>query len=381
MQIIIYIFLGLLLLYLIAVRPDNSRRERMEIFSRTFIAHRGLHNRAKGIPENSLPAFQAAIEKGYAIELDIRESADEQLVVFHDANLKRMTGVDRYVRDLSVRELKELSLLGTEERIPTFDEVLDLVKGQVPLVVEIKCEDRRIINRLCERASCFLDGYDGLYCIESFHPQVLRWYRKKHAQILRGQLSEKFRGYRFPKTMGTTILSLCLLNFYTRPDFIAYNHHQADLLRYQILRWLGCYGAAWTIRSPGELKKAAASFDAMIFEGFDPGTPGITDDRKKANPGAKRKTAAMVRKHLIVRGTVQGVGFRYRATYIAQDLGITGWVRNLFDGAVEMELQGLPDRLDEMLERLKAQPFIEMDHIEEERIPLAEHEFEFKVRY
>ena len=111
-----------------------------------YYAHRGLHNLNEGVPENSMKAFRLAVEKGYGIELDVQLSADGIPVVFHDNTLARMCGVNRRVRELTLAELKALSLGGTKEQIPTFQEFLEMVDGRVPLIVEIKMEkwDARI---------------------------------------------------------------------------------------------------------------------------------------------------------------------------------------------------------------------------------------------
>ena len=126
-----------------------AKRERMDFIEHyRLVAHRGLHDSAKGVPENSLAAFQLAIERGHAIELDLRITADRQVVVFHDSTLERMTGVPGQVDRWVLADLKKLRLLGTEQCIPTLDEMLELVNGQVPLLIEIKRDRGQELGRL-----------------------------------------------------------------------------------------------------------------------------------------------------------------------------------------------------------------------------------------
>lgn len=373
----IYIVFALLVLYLMAVRPYNGRRERMEEMAGKYYAHRGLFDNSGLAPENSMMAFRRAITHGYGIELDIRQTKDEQLVVFHDPTLKRVCGVDRKVSDMTALELGRCRIFQSRETIPTFYEVLSLVKGRVPLIIEIKYEGFHKVKKLCEDAAFMMDCYDGPTCVESFHPLVLLWFRRHHPNVLRGQLSDRFPDINPIRKVGGFLLSLCACNFFTKPDFIAYNTRYAHHLPYQVLRHMHCFGAAWTVRSEKALAEARSNFDIMIFEGFLPDQSKIPDNVKKK----RRDCRHMIRKHMIVSGRVQAVGFRWRATMIAQDTGVTGWVMNRDDDRVEMELQGTPERIDATVEALKRQPYIEIDNIEEENIPVDEHEYEFKVHY
>ncbi len=349
----------------------------MEEMGRYFYAHRGFHDNKGDAPENSMPAFKRAVEYGYGIELDVRETSDGLLVIFHDENAKRVTGVDRKISDMTAREVRELTLFNTTEHVPMFQDVLNMVGGRVPLIVEIKSEDRKRNDDLCENVAFLLDSYEGMTCVESFDPGIVRWYKKHHSLTLRGQLSERFSFHPWHRNIMGFFLSMCVGNFLTRPDFIAYNHKHAHLFRYQILRLMRCYGVAWTIKSGDEMKRASRDFDLFIFEGFRP----EEELKKDAHPTKRSDTKNMIRKLLMFDGTVQGVGFRYRATYIAQDLGLSGWVKNLYDGRVQMEVQGTALQIDRMIERLKEERFIEITSVEGYEIPVEEHEYEFKVKY
>ena len=123
-------------------------------------AHRGLYDNLWGVPENSLPAFQAAVDKGYGIELDVHLTADNELVVHHDDTLYRMCHVERDIKDMTLKEIRQYTLLATDEKIPTLQEVLDLVDGKVPLLIELKTE-AHTCDRLCRILSKALHNYKG----------------------------------------------------------------------------------------------------------------------------------------------------------------------------------------------------------------------------
>lgn len=395
MQIFIYLIFLVAALLLIAMYPGRGRRERMTLFMRQMIAHRGFHDNAGDAPENSMAAVRYAVEKGFGIEMDVHETKDGQLVLLHDRNLKRVTGCDRNIDEMNWSEVRKLRLFDSNEGIPLLRDVLGTVGGKVPLIIEVKADSLKEAERTSEDLALFLDSYEGPACIESFHPGALRWFRKNRPQMLRGQLSEKFRGLPFPHRHASFFLSCCMMNFLTKPDFIAYNVRHRNLLRFRILHDLfHSVCAAWTVRSEQELADAADSFEIFIFEGFDPprASSGETkeDSVPACRPGGKKngktdnpekKMNGIVRKYMIVSGTVQAVGFRYRATYIAQTLGITGWVRNRYDDRVEMEVQGSEAALGEMLKKLNEQRFIEITGVEERQIEVVPHEYEFKVRY
>lgn len=132
--VILSLLLILAILYMIAIAP--ARRPLGEPFVSTKYAHRGLHD--KELPENSLAAFGAAVDRGFGIELDVRLTKDGVLVVFHDDTLTRMCGVDKRVSELTLDEIKELKLAGSEYGVPTLEEFLDCVGGKVPLLIELK---------------------------------------------------------------------------------------------------------------------------------------------------------------------------------------------------------------------------------------------------
>ena len=193
---IISIILGSLLLilciYIFLISPSWSAGRAFDFFEKNrYFAHRGLHG--DGIPENSLAAFRRACEAGYGIELDVHLTADEKLVVFHDDTLTRMCGTDGTPEEKTLAELQKLSLAGTDERIPSFDEVLALVSGRVPLIVELKGRSTKDM-RICKAVSERMKSYGGNWCMEAFNPFYVRWFRKNDRSVVRGQLSCRMKG-------------------------------------------------------------------------------------------------------------------------------------------------------------------------------------------
>ena len=219
-------------------------------------AHRGLHNAS--IPENSLAAFQNAVEKGYPIETDVHMSTDNELVCFHDDNLKRMTGLDKDIRDLTFDETRSLRLKNTQEIIPTFAEFLKLVGGKVPLLIEIKQQKRKGIEDLVIKA---LEGYKGDFAIQSFDPTVLINFRKKAPNILRGQLAcgNAKDMSRFKKF----ILKNTPLNFLSKPDFVNYD---LESLPTKKCRYGNLPLICWTVRDKAQQEKATSLGVNYVFE-------------------------------------------------------------------------------------------------------------------
>lgn len=271
MNFFVFLFiLGfLLVLYLLCLKPNNTRTARMQAYEKVYIAHRGLFDKARA-PENSLEAFRRAVNGGFGIELDVQLTADGKLVVFHDESLKRMCGVARKVHKCNYRELCQYRLLDTQEKIPLLEEVLRLVGGKVPMIIEVKPEGNPI--RTAKELSRQMKGYQGEYCVESFDPRVLYWYRKHDPEIIRGQLSTNFWRHENNRPWYVKVgLTNLLTNFYAKPDFIAYNYKYASQISLQICRHLyHTEMVAWTVRSPEELEQARDSFHVFIFDGFIP---------------------------------------------------------------------------------------------------------------
>lgn len=263
-------------LYFLAVMPRMTGRADPAPFNTKFFAHRGLHDNKSGAPENSMPAFRKAVEKGYGIELDVQLSSDGVPVIFHDLDLARACGVQGLVRERTYEELQTLRLFGSEEKIPALKDFLEMVDGRVPLIVEFKSEDSDLT--LCRVIAPMLRAYKGAYCIESFNPLVLLWYRIHQPKVMRGQLSDGFihiPKYRALNKAPITIpVQFLIPNFLSKPDFIAYNHMYEGNISRRICRNLyKAKAAAWTIKSQSELEEAKKSFDVFIFDSFIPKLP------------------------------------------------------------------------------------------------------------
>lgn len=228
-----------------------------------YIAHRGLHNASAA--ENSLSAFKNAIEKDYAIELDVHQISDGTLVVFHDETLSRMTGKDGYLQNLTKKDLKNYKLAGTEDTIPTLDEVLKLVGGRVPLLIEVKNQTK--VGALEQKLLDTLKKYNGEYAIEAFNPYVLIWFKENAPDVIRGQLASKFKHVKL-SGIKKFVLKRFKLNKQSQPHFISYCAD--DLPSRFVRKYKHLPLIAWTVRSQNEYLKVIKHSDNIIFEGFEP---------------------------------------------------------------------------------------------------------------
>lgn len=247
------------------VAPGRASGEKKAPFYGANIAHRGLHRADRSVPENSLAAFRDAAENGYAVELDVHLTADNRVVVFHDDSLRRVCGVEQDVEALTWHELRELRLDGTSEHIPLLSDVLAELRGRVPVVIELKTSPRR--KDLCERTWELLRAYNGDFCIESFDPRIVRWWRLNAPGVLRGQLSctrEQFGESTTP--VQAFFLSRLLCNFLGRPQFIAYGLDGKKPLLARLVEKMGAMRFCWTSHD----WKNEVSNDAVIFEFYRP---------------------------------------------------------------------------------------------------------------
>ena len=254
---------ALIALYLFLIFPRAGAKKKYGAFLGQIYAHRGVFDN-ESVPENSLSAFRGAIRLGVGMEFDIHRTADGEVVVFHDATLQRMCGDPRRIAELTLAELRQLSLLGTAEKIPTLQEVLDLVRDQVPLIVELKGENTD--TSLCDAAMPILENYGGRYCIESFNPLLVARYGKLAPHVMRGVLVTKFKRDGEDRGALGVVLQNLLLNVLARPDFIAARHLYGRYLPIWLCRKLGAATGAWTIRTRDEYDAARGDFDAYIVE-------------------------------------------------------------------------------------------------------------------
>ncbi len=229
------------------------------------IAHRGLHG--GGIIENSLTAYEAAIQKGYNIEIDVHILADDELVVYHDNTLERIFGEGVELQDLTYEQLSRYTLPFVNERIPTFREVLNYVNGRTGLLIEIKTYVR---TRVAERVAEELENYQGDYAIQSFSPTALSWYRRHVPTVPLGILA-------------SDVVSFALYwSNRIRPDFISYQVSHLNDRRSIILRGKSPKVLAWTVTNPILEKKARSYAENIIFEGYlaDPNAKSVINIKR-----------------------------------------------------------------------------------------------------
>lgn len=234
----------------------------MNIDKFKFIAHRGLFDREK-IPENSMLAFDKALEKGYSIEVDVNMTQDGYIVVFHDNSLKRMTGIKNDITTMTLSEIKKLKLLGTENKIPTFEDVLLQVSGKVPILIEVKPNSK--YKELMEKLINLLEKYNVKYSIQSFDPRIVYWLKKNMPQISRGQISSK--NIREVKSRILKILlGKMVFNVITKPNFISYQYLSINEKFYKKQKNKGREVIAWTLKNKEDYEKIRDYCDMVVFE-------------------------------------------------------------------------------------------------------------------
>ncbi len=252
-------------LYLWAVMPRREAKTSIEPL-KTDYAHRGLWN--DDIAENTLPGFMAADRAGYGIELDVRLSSDGEIMVFHDDTLERLCGRPERVDELTASELSWVGIMESCDRIPRFEDVLARIDKSTPLLIELKGYD----IELCEKLAELLDGYDGYYCIESFNPLLLNWFRRNRPRVLRGQLNANlFKINKKGNFFANLVATPMLLNFLSRPDFIAADIKWQRSIPVRICTEL--FHAPlflWTVRTDEEYNAARYHSVGRIFEHIDP---------------------------------------------------------------------------------------------------------------
>lgn len=278
LAVLAVIILVCVLFWLWAIAPQLEHRPDFTEFQKVDYAHRGLHNKENRVPENSEKAFCLAALCGFGMEFDLQLTKDNFVVVHHDHTILRTCGVDRLISDLTLKELREYRLFGTEERIPLFSDVLKLVDGRTPLIIELKgYNDPQV---LCPLVMEQLKGYQGLYCVESFDPRIVRWFRENRPDVVRGQLMERLQKGKDGLTAAQAFFGRNLMtNFLTRPNFEAYDFQARNNLSLKAAKRLfGMQEVSWTLRSEADYKKAKAEGNLCIFENI---LPAETEEWKK----------------------------------------------------------------------------------------------------
>ena len=237
----------------------------IDFLKKSLIAHRRMYNSKKGIPENSIAAFQKAIDNNLIIELDVHVLKDNTVVVFHDDNLGRMCSKNINIKELQIDDLKRFKLQNTQYQIPTLNEVLELVNGKVPLIIEFKYDVKH--GRLEKNAMKLLKKYKGFYVVKSFSPLSVLWFKKHYPNVIRGLLS-----CNFTKDKMFILKKWCLknmiTNFFIKPDFISYDIHSFPNKKIEKYR-KNHLVLGWTVKNNQDLQLAKKYCDNYICENFD----------------------------------------------------------------------------------------------------------------
>lgn len=270
MWIALLILILLFLLWALALMPRVHSKPDFSPLKNQFYAHRGYYLKDQSIPENSLPGFARAVENKFGVELDVHLTKDGKLAVLHDENLKRMCGADLNLSDLTSSELKDRKLAGTQNSIPLFSEVLQVIDGKIPMIIEVKPYGGNI-GTLCKRLCTELEGYSGVYCVESFDPRAVAWFKKHRPSVVRGQLSMRPGRYEGVNPLVAFAASNLLANFLTRPDFIAYCVEDRRNISFRLCKKLyGVQEFSWTIHTQKDAAEVQKTGGLLIFEHFDP---------------------------------------------------------------------------------------------------------------
>ena len=263
-----YILPILILIYLFLLRGRHGHPGLRNIRGWKY-AHRGLHNAV--FPENSMGAFRKAVEAGYGIELDVHLMADGKLAVIHDSLLARTTGLPGRIEELTAADLPNCKLTGCNEGIPLFTDVLKMVDGRVPLIVELKAENNNHIT-LTQAVCEVLDEYKGVFCVESFDPRCVQTVKKIRPHIIRGQLAHNslWEKSSVPWLLRFVCTNL-LMNFLCVTDFVAYRYKDRKCLSVFLCRkFWGLQGVSWTIKNVDDWNTAIKEDWVTIFEGYSP---------------------------------------------------------------------------------------------------------------
>ena len=271
-MVILFIVLGILLflflLWIFSVKGRNNFTDFRD-FKGCYFAHRGLHS--EGVPENSIAAFENAVKNGYGAEFDVHLLKDGELAVIHDHSLLRTAGVDIQIEDLTLDDLQNYNLEGTEEKIPNIKEVLKIFEGKKPIIIELKAKNN--FGKLCSAVADVLKDYNGEYCIESFDPRCVYWFKKNKPKIIRGQLSENF----FKNDKNALpfhlkiVMSFLMTNFWAKPDFVAYRFSDRNHIANKIcLKLWKMQGFCWTMVNQADINIANKEKLISIFENIKP---------------------------------------------------------------------------------------------------------------
>lgn len=233
-----------------------------------LIAHRGLYSKDQSIPENSMSSFRHALDKGYSIEFDINVLKDGTVLVFHDYNFKRISNDLKELRDVTYDQCKDFKLFDTDEKIPTLSQLLKLVKGKIPLLIELKPHGDVIF--LCESFMKTIKDYQGVWAIFSFHPKVVAWFKKNYPDVIRGQISEYFKDDKNMNPVAKYLMKTMFFNRFTKPDFISYGIYDMPNKYLDRCMKKGITVISYAARSQQDFDFVKSHYHNTVFEFFEP---------------------------------------------------------------------------------------------------------------
>lgn len=269
--IILLVLLVLAALYLFLIKCETPAKEQTAPFQNLYCAHRGFYEKDQSIPENTLRAFERAVENGYGVELDVQLTKDGEVVVFHDDTVDRETEFKGRVDSFTLEELQNMSLFGTKGEklgIPLFTDVMNVLDGKSPTIVELKSTDN--YPELCEKTLKILRTCKGPFCVESFDVRIVHWFRKNAPDLMRGQLTEQYKGWKNSLSAFQAFgMSHLWANIWARPHFIAYGSMK-NPLALRLARITGAFLVYWTERPDSDHELLQKRYDCIIFEHYRP---------------------------------------------------------------------------------------------------------------
>lgn len=244
-----------------------SPGELKQLTGRSY-AQRGLHSQRNGVPENTLKAFEVALNRGYGVAMDVRISRDGEAMVFHDETLMRLCHLSNMVEDVDSSQLKKLRILDSDQFIPTLEEALKLIGGKVPVILELKkVKDRKA---LCRKVAEILDAYEGAVCVASFDIMTLHWFKRNRKEIPRMQeaMNQKFvKKNPVSKYVEENLMG----NFLSRPHIVAYEHDFSSNRHFKrCINNFGAAGCVFTVTDQNTFDNMTKIASIILFERIFP---------------------------------------------------------------------------------------------------------------
>ncbi|HAM63375.1 MAG TPA: glycerophosphodiester phosphodiesterase [Erysipelotrichaceae bacterium] len=273
--VLLVLFAGLFGLYVYLRSAEVLSPSQIDWLTSTLIAHRGVHDNENGTPENTLAAFKSAIDHGLIIELDVQSTKDDRIVVVHDDDLERLLGLAGKVKEYTYDEIIQRKILNSDQTIPLLSDVLDLIDGKVPVLIEIKNDQE--VGEFESRVAQILEDYEGRFAVIAFNPYTLRWFRDNAPDIVRGQISGHYKVSEEDKLKGKKprvwyerfMLSNLLVNFESRPNFIVYEIKDTSVARIRWFKELNVPLLGYTIDNQEEYDQVKGYYDNLIVNTVD----------------------------------------------------------------------------------------------------------------